>query len=127
MKTYPLLNDDKQYAFEIENTYIFLFQVRMLLSKHPGISQVRSKKLFQATDDRMWFIFKGTEYVLHEPYGDNSRYWVGPVNEKEVSFVSEVEQIFKEFSPKLLIKKWLMVAFIMIPLWGYFSQYNNYE
>ena len=127
MKTYPLFSDDKQYAFEIENTYISLFQVKLFLSKHPEVSEVRSKKLFQATDDRMWFIFKDTEYVLHEPFGDNSRFWIGPVNEKETSLVFEVEKIFKEFTPKILIKKWLILAFIIIPLWGYFLQDNNYE
>jgi len=29
-------------------------------------------------DDRIVFKFYGREVVVHEPFGDNSRYWVGP-------------------------------------------------
>jgi hypothetical protein len=36
----------------------------------------------QICDDRFTFVYLGSSCVVNEPLGDNSRYWIGPV-EKE--------------------------------------------
>jgi hypothetical protein len=30
-------------------------------------------------EDRIKFLFHGEPFVVNEPFGDNSRYWIGPV------------------------------------------------
>jgi hypothetical protein len=32
------------------------------------------------SDDRLIFRYNGDDWVVHEPWGDNSRYWIGPKN-----------------------------------------------
>ena len=39
-------------------------------------------KRVRSGDDRFAFVYLGSSCVVNEPLGDNSRYWIGPV-EKE--------------------------------------------
>ena len=41
-----------------------------------GVSDVRRNWF---SDDRVTFTFQGVPFVINEPWGDNSRYWVGPL------------------------------------------------
>lgn len=83
MKTYPVLNDRKQRTpiFEIENAYIGPTTVARLLAEVEGATDVRPRKMFAKSNDiHVEFKYMGQPYIVWEPFGDNSRYWIGPAD-----------------------------------------------
>jgi hypothetical protein len=76
MRTYPILRDDGSLlAFEISNTWIAKGTIRRLLCSVPGVSDVQATT---SGEQRALFSFHGEPCEVWEPFGDNSRYWVGP-------------------------------------------------
>ncbi|MCC5867637.1 MAG: hypothetical protein JJU27_03915, partial [Gammaproteobacteria bacterium] len=75
MRTHPILREDgSMLAFEIGNTFITLAVISKILYTVRGVSSVRPG----GADDRLVFEFEGESCVVNEPFGDNSRYWIGP-------------------------------------------------
>ena len=47
-----------------------------------GVSDVRLRKWWVGSPDvHIRFRYHDREYIVWEPYGDNSRWWIGPVDE----------------------------------------------
>lgn len=101
MKTYPIKSEAGQcWAFEVENAYIRPRKIAALLAPISGIEDVRLRKPFGASMDiHLRFRFRGCEYVVWEPYGDNSRYWIGPADEKNTSIdATELQTAFERYT-----------------------------
>lgn len=78
MKTYPLKRGDGQtIAFEIPATGLWFGSLARLLQRAPGVVNVCRVR---RGDTRLTFEVNGEPFVVCEPWGDNSRYWVGPVD-----------------------------------------------
>lgn len=77
MRTYPLHNrpDGTLRGFEINSTWIWIGTILNILKAVPGVSEV--KRVYMR-EERMVFRFHGEPCVVWEPFGDNSRYWIGP-------------------------------------------------
>src|SRR5258708_14372346 len=80
MKTYPLGHDDAPpFAFEIDHTFVSRGTIVRLVKRVDGVTDVHRAGLFRSSDDvRVAFKYLGRDYIVWEPWGDNSRYWVGP-------------------------------------------------
>jgi hypothetical protein len=106
MNTYPIV-DPKQgecpFAFEIENAYVSRRTVARLLGELDGVTEVGLGGRFGSSNDvRVEFKYGNRDYVVLEPFGDNSRYWIGPKNSAEnTGDISEVENVFKRYQPPL--------------------------
>ena len=103
METYPLRNEDGELTgFEISNwPFLSSRGVARFLSNLPGISVTRVRRLFEANEIHAEFEFRGEAFCVWEPYGDNSRYWVGPSQEAQISQqrIAEVETLFRNSWP----------------------------
>ncbi len=78
MKTYPLKRDDGQtFAFEIPAAGLWSGSLARLLQRAPGVVKVRRVR---SDDTRLTFEVNGQPFIVWEAWGDNSRYWVGPVD-----------------------------------------------
>jgi len=99
MKTYPRLSDCGDYlGFEISNTFISLRCIISILQTKLNIQNIRKQKLFDFSENRINFIYKNKEYVVWEPFGDNSRYWIGLLEnsnlENNFKDLKEIEKAF---------------------------------
>jgi hypothetical protein len=104
MKTYPIFDDkkgDRPFSFEIENIYVSRRTVARLLKKGKGVTHVRLGGHFSSSNDiRVEFKYRNHDYIVLEPYGDNSRYWIGPKNPVEhAGDIGDVESVFKHYRP----------------------------
>ncbi len=103
MTTYPIV--DKQtgipFAFEIENVYASPRSVAALLRGIKGVSDVRLRRRFRdAADVHVEFLYRERSHIVWEPYGDSSRYWIGPSDpEADRSDIRQVEQAFRDYRP----------------------------
>jgi len=106
MRTYPIcdIETKKPFAFEIENIYLSANQTAEILRKVEGTSDVRRRRMFESEPDvRVKFRYHEEDYIVLEPYGDNSRYWVGPKYPAKVKFdITDLEKHFKEYKPPFL-------------------------
>ncbi len=109
MKTYPLSQkgeDDQPIAFEIDNVYVGPGTIVSLLKGLPGITDVQ-KFGFGGIPREIHVRFKydGHDYVVWEPYGDNSRYMIGPDKPDECrKSIRPIEEAFKRYQPPLFRK-----------------------
>ena len=100
MKTYPLYQNKKLFAFEINNTFIRLKKISNLLNSVSDVTNIKVRKIFQnsSPDVHIEFKYKHHEYIILEPYGDSSIYWIGPSDENIHEDISDIERVFF-FSP----------------------------
>lgn len=89
-------------AFEIDNAYIGLRAIRKLLASINDVTDIRPRRLFSSWDQvHIRFKFKGYNYFVVEPFGDNSRYWVGPESENHAG-IDEIRRAFIEYKPNIV-------------------------
>jgi hypothetical protein len=86
MKTYPIhLPNGTLYAFEITSVWLTFWPLYKILRSVQGVTDVRRNWF---NDDRVTFKLYGKQAVVNEPWGDNSRYWIGLV---DVDATSEID------------------------------------
>lgn len=104
METYPLIDEKKgdcPFSFEIENAYVGSGTIARLLAEVQGVTDIRPRKLFGKSNEiHVEFKYLNRDYIVWEPYGDNSRYWIGPKNPAEdVGDIGNIENVFKHYHP----------------------------
>lgn len=105
MRTYRFPSDKSiLFAFEIENAYIRPGKIAKLLASVNGVRNVRTGRNLSSSESRVEFEFLGNEFIVWEPFGDSSRYWIGPKQEQQTSDISVLEKVFKDYKPPLLVK-----------------------
>ena len=66
------------YAFEIRAQLIG-WKVRRALRDVDGVSDVRPRRWWVGSPEiHIRFTYREREYIVWEPFGDNSRWWIGP-------------------------------------------------
>ena len=78
MKVYELGSPGAR-AFEVDNLRLHGGLLGRILESVPGVTDVRLKQsTFSRDEIRAHFRFQGVPFIVWEPFGDNSRYWIGP-------------------------------------------------
>jgi hypothetical protein len=79
MRTYPIKDDaGVLFAFEI-NAQLLGGRLARVLGQVEGVSDVRRRRWWVGSPDvHIRFLYRGREYIVWEPFGDNSRWWIGP-------------------------------------------------
>lgn len=101
METYPIPPRESgklPFAFEIDNLYIAPRAIAQLLD---GIKGVTDVEMGGKPDVRVSFCHRGRPYLVWEPWGDNSRYWIGPDDEHSRADISTLEGAFRSYRPPL--------------------------
>lgn len=109
MQTYPITDEaGNLVAFEIENVYIRPGTMAYLLSQQSDVADIRERKLFSGDDElRLAFKYKEIPFVVAEPFGDSSRYWIGPKGDLDASISGELRtlrEIIESYQPPFFIK-----------------------
>jgi hypothetical protein len=106
MKTWPIRRSDGSLGgFEITSTWVVFWPLFKLLRSVPGVTDVRRNWF---NDDRVTFKFYGKHAVVNEPYGDNSRYWVGledPDASPEID-IGPIHEAFRRYNGFLVVTLW---------------------
>lgn len=100
MKTYPIKTDDNRtFAFEISNAYIGAGTIADVLCQHRGVINLKRRKPLQSPSDvHIEFQYAGVDFMVWEPYGDSSRYWIGPKNDADRSIgIEDIESAFVRY------------------------------
>jgi hypothetical protein len=98
MKIYDLKDETGRiFAFEVWN--FGRHRACRFVSKIPGVKILKRQKHFQffSHDKFCEFELKGLKFVLWEPWGDSSRYWVGPEPANWCPELAEVRKAFASY------------------------------
>jgi hypothetical protein len=104
MQTYPLFNQaGRLFAFEIEKVSLGRRKIGSLLGGVGEVSDVKvSRWLLPADDVHVDFLYGGKAYVVWEPWGDSSRFWIGPRDESDEPIdIAALEQALRLYQPRL--------------------------
>jgi hypothetical protein len=110
MKTYPITQDGADaFAFEINHVYVARRTIARILKEVEGVTEVRLGGRFGSLDDvRIEFKCQGHDYIVMEPFGDNSRYWIGPKGGKDdvpaAANIGKLRSVFESYKPPLAVK-----------------------
>jgi hypothetical protein len=103
VKTHPIFTNDggNPFAFELESIYISPLTSARLLAEVDGVTDIVPRRMFSKLSDiHLQFKYRGKPYILLEPYGDNSRYWIGPKHGvNDVGDITALEAVFKHYRP----------------------------
>lgn len=81
MKIYPIKDKEgRVFAFEVDGFLLDRRRVCRILRSIPGVKMLRSPgSLSRSREDEFCeFEISGQRFVAWEPFGDSSRYWIGP-------------------------------------------------
>jgi hypothetical protein len=100
MKTYDYgaTADGSLISFEVDNLLIGRRGVCRVVSSIQGATLVRRPKLFSWFREAVFctFLVDGELFHAEEPWGDNSRYWIGPEPPRLISQTKKVRDAFAQ-------------------------------
>ena len=107
MKVYDLKDKNgRVFAFEVNNFLLGRRGVGKVVRTIPGARITRAPRLFSGDDEFCEFEVEGKVFVAWEPWGDNSRYWIGPRPPEWCEQVATVREAFVRYRP-LRLWSWL--------------------
>ena len=98
MKTYELYDpSNRLFAFEISNVFTGRRSVCRIVEHIPGAVLTRRPKALSWLREASFceFTVDGELYEVEEPFGDNSRYWIGPVPPRYLPQTAKVRDAFE--------------------------------
>lgn len=95
MKTYPILRPDGSLlAFEISSSWLTFRPIYRILRSVHGVADIKRNWF---NEDRISFTYHGFPCVINEPWADNSRYWIGPVDTKVGINLAPLNEAFQQY------------------------------
>lgn len=84
MRTFSTNNDEGQLTgFEISNSFLSSGGIAKYVRRIKGCEVTGRRRWFSADEVHVRFSFSGKRFIVWEPFGDNSRLWVGPEDGEE--------------------------------------------
>src|SRR5437867_10158615 len=85
------------FAFEVPN--FGRHRAARLVARIPGAAVLRAQRHFQffSTDEFCEFQLEGQRFVVMEPWGDSSRYWIGPKPPRSTPLIERVRSEFGRY------------------------------
>jgi hypothetical protein len=108
MKVHDLVDSaGRLCAFEVDNHFLTRRHASRIAATVAGVVVVKTSRLFRDSDDFCHFKIGEATYVIEEPFGDNSRYWVGPIEFERRDDLAAIRATFEAHqawkSPLLLV------------------------
>ena len=108
METYPIKdNNELQFGFEIDKVYIGPKKIAQLLLEVPAVTNIECRRMFDFGNEiHVEFEYLSEKFVVWEPHGDSSRYWICPRNKQPLGEIdiSALEWVFKQYRPSFFVK-----------------------
>ena len=89
--------EGRVFAFEVSNFFRARRDICGVASTIPGVRIIREPKFLSWFREEVFCEFEldGVRFEAWEPYGDNSRYWIGP---EPTRWVPQMEAVREAFS-----------------------------
>lgn len=103
MRTFPVLSDHGTVrAFEIDNVLVSASRIGTILLSIPEVTNLSVRRPFSPQSD--WLVrfeFRGRRFFVTEPFGDNSRLWIGPEDQGDCEGIESLLAAIRSYEPPL--------------------------
>ena len=102
MRTYPIKDrEGRLFAFEMDNLLLGRRGLARVVGSLSGVRIRRRPKFLSWFREEEFCEFEvdGGSFVAWEPYGDSSRYWIGPKDRRPHPAIERVEEAFARRGP----------------------------
>jgi len=102
VKTYDLKDGEgRVFAFEVSNVLVGRRGVCRIVRTIAGVRLIKEPRPWRlvADDEFCEFEVDGVRFVAYEPFGDSSRYWIGPKAPGWVAGLELVREAFARAAP----------------------------
>jgi hypothetical protein len=103
MRTHPIRDSSGNLlAFEVENLLIGGATIGRIVKAKLGAAIIpHARSVIDNRDVRLAFQLDGVQFVVVEPFGDSSRYWIGPSADDLVPtpLIEGVHEAIAKYSP----------------------------
>ena len=89
-------SEGKTNAFEVSNLLLTRSRACKVAGAIAGAKIMKRSRLFRDTDEFCIFTIGPDEFAIEEPFGDNSRYWIGTKDGKSSQSLPLVRRAFEE-------------------------------
>ena len=101
MRVFDLINSEGDiFAFEIQNFLLGRRAAARIIKQVPGTTVLRAPKSFLYFREEVFceFDLAGCKFKVWEPFGDNSRYHIGPEDNKRHAEIDILRESFRRMS-----------------------------
>jgi hypothetical protein len=102
MKIFDILDaQGRLLAFEVSNALLGRRGACRVVAGLPGVTMLRRPRVLSWWREEVFceFSLGGVRFEIGEPYGDNSRYWIGPAGaDPLVGSTAEIVQVRDAFA-----------------------------
>jgi hypothetical protein len=104
MKTYPIRGKSGQpFAVEVDVVSCSVRDLVRTIASVDGVTGALARKPFARDGDvRARFRFHSQDFAVVEPFGDNSRYWIGPLSDTTFLDITPIERRLASYAPTIL-------------------------
>jgi len=104
MRTYPIKDETgRLFALEVDVVFCGVRDLVKVIATAEGVTDAKAGRPSSGERDvRATFRYQGDEFAVVEPFGDNSRYWIGPISDNLKRDVSPIERQLRSYVPSLL-------------------------
>lgn len=104
VKTYAIKDEQGQlFAVEVDMVYCGLLNLMAVVGSTEEVSDVEiGSARVGGSDVRATFRYRGDNFAVTEPFGDNSRYWIGSVESGTYRDITAIDHRLKVFKPSVL-------------------------
>ena len=75
------------------------------MKSNKAVKDIDVRRLFSLSNDvHIKFKFHEKEFVVWEPFGDNSRYWIGPEDKQSHVDIKGLVSVFEEYKPPVIFR-----------------------
>lgn len=100
MRTYDLKDKKgRVFAFEVSNFLLGRQNLCKVILTVPNAKILRKPKRFSSEETFCEFKVENQRFTAMEPFGDNSRYWIGPKPPKWCKQIRKVQKAFAGYNP----------------------------
>jgi hypothetical protein len=115
VKIYDIRDDGgRLLAFEIDNALVQPRGIERLVRTLPEAVVAPCEKGARIDGERYRFEVSGTTFIVWEPFGDNSRFWVGPEPTTFTPTTAVVRAAFAEHNPAIWFQVGCLLAGVSV-------------
>jgi hypothetical protein len=108
MRTFPARDSGAVLrGIEVEHIYISRGRLGRVLSSVEGVASVRKAPRIRRREGyQLDFELGGVPYTVWEPYGDSSRYWIGPCEPTpgDAEGLAVIDRALRQYQPPFLVR-----------------------
>lgn len=127
MRTFDIKNENGDLiGFEVRNLFIGRNKVAKTIASIAGSEILVRPRLFDGAEVFCEFRLEGENFIIEEPFGDNSRYLITHKNGVKVEQLNIVKNVFKSLNPLFGLQAIFVTLLILAILINLFRFSSNF-